>query len=175
MTKTKLLALLLLATTTITAQTTDIPLQYGAERLTPRQDAAMQRWRDNRLGQFIHFGLYSIPGGFWNGKYIPGAAEWIKSGARIPNADYTALTARFALPAFDAREWAEIAAGMGVKYSVITTKHHEGFCLWPSAYTDYTVAATPFARDLLGEYVAAYNAAGIDVYFYYSIIDWHHP
>ena len=160
----------------LAAQQADrIPLKYGAERTGKRTDPAMQRWRDNRLGQFIHFGLYSIPGGFWKGKYTGGAAEWIKSGARIPDADYVALARDFYLPAFDAREWARIAADMGVKYSVITTKHHEGFCLWPSACTDYTVASTPFARDLLGEYVNAYNEAGIDVYFYYSIIDWNHP
>jgi hypothetical protein len=171
-----LCALLATASAGVVAQSTEkIPLKYGAERTGKRDDADMQRWRDNRLGQFIHFGLYSIPGGFWNGKYIGSAAEWIKSGARIPDADYVALTRQFSLPAFDAREWASIAKEMGVKYSVITTKHHEGFCLWPSAYTDYTVAATPFGRDLLGEYVKAYNDAGIDVYFYYSIIDWHHP
>jgi alpha-L-fucosidase len=152
-----------------------IPLKYGADRPGKRTEAAMQRWRDNRLGQFIHFGLYSLPGGFWKGKYIGGAAEWIKSEARIPNQEYQALTQEFRLPAFEAREWARIAREMGVKYSVITTKHHEGFCLWPSAYTDYSVASTPFGRDLLGEYVKAYNDAGIDVYFYYSIIDWHHP
>ena len=76
------------------------------------------------------------------------------------------------LPEFDAKEWARIAKGMGVKYSVITTKHHEGFCLWPSKYTDYTIAHTPFGRDLLKEYVDAYTAEGIDVYFYFSIIDW---
>ena len=157
------------------AQTREVTLKYGAERTGKRTDADMQRWRDNRLGQFIHFGLYSIPGGFWKGKYVGGAAEWIKAGARVPNEEYAALVKEFRLPKFDAKEWARAAAEMGVKYSVITTKHHEGFCLWPSSFTDYSVAATPFARDLLGEYVQAYNDAGIDVYFYYSIIDWHHP
>lgn len=164
---------LLLATVTVTVQAQDtIPLKYGAQRIGKRTDAAMQRWRDNRFGQFIHFGLYSIPGGYWKGKYYGGAAEWIKSGARIPNAEYEKLAEQMSLPQFDAKEWARIAKNMGVKYSVITTKHHEGFCLWPSKYTDYTIANTPFGRDLLKEYVDAYTAEGIDVYFYFSIIDW---
>lgn len=152
-----------------------IPLKYGASREGKRTDAAMQRWRENRFGQFIHFGLYSLAGGHWNGKYVEGAAEWIKGNARISDEDYEALTRQFVLPEFDAREWARIAKEMGVKYSVITTKHHEGFCLWPSEYTDYDVSRTPFGRDLLKEYVDAYTQEGIDVYFYYSIIDWNHP
>lgn len=153
----------------------EIPLKYGSSREGKRTDAAMQHWRDNRFGQFVHFGLYSLAGGYWKGKYREGAAEWIKSNARISDADYEALTQQFVLSEFDAKEWARIAKEMGVKYSVITTKHHEGFCLWPSAYTEYDVANTPFGRDLLKEYVEAYTKEGIEVYFYYSIIDWNHP
>lgn len=149
-----------------------IPLKYGAQRIGKRTDEAMQHWRDCRFGQFIHFGLYSLLGGYYNGKCYDGAAEWIKGSARIPNAEYEKLAGQMSLPDFDAKEWAKIAKGMGVKYSVITTKHHEGFCLWPSKYTDYTIANTPYGRDLLKEYVDAYNAEGIDVYFYFSIIDW---
>ena len=74
-----------------------------------------------------------------------------------------------ALPEYDAREWARMAKNMGVKYAVITTKHHEGFCLWPSKYTDYTIANTPYGRDFLKEYVEAYQAEGIDVYFYFPL------
>lgn len=155
------------------AQTKEpIPLKYGAQRIGKRTDEAMQHWRDNRFGQFIHFGLYSLLGGYYNGKCYDGAAEWIKSSARIPNAEYEKLAGQMSLPEYDAKEWARIAKNMGVKYSVITTKHHEGFCLWPSKYTDYTIANTPYGRDLLKEYVDAYNAEGIDVYFYFSIIDW---
>ena len=134
----------------------------------------MQQWRDNRFGQFIHFGLYSILGGYYNGKCYDGAAEWIQSFARIPGSEYEKLAQQMALPEYDAREWARMAKNMGVKYAVITTKHHEGFCLWPSKYTDYTIANTPYGRDFLKEYVEAYQAEGIDVYFYFSIIDWHH-
>lgn len=152
----------------------DIPLKYGAQRVGKRTDAAMQRWRDNRFGQFIHFGLYSVLGGYYNGKCYDGAAEWIQSFAHIPGPEYEKLVQQMALPKYDAREWARMAKNMGVKYAVITTKHHEGFCLWPSKYTDYTIAATPYGRDFLKEYVEAYQAEGIDVYFYFSIIDWHH-
>lgn len=152
----------------------DIPLKYGAQRVGKRTDPAMQQWRDNRFGQFIHFGLYSILGGYYNGKCYDGAAEWIQSFARIPGSEYEKLAQQMALPEYDAREWARIAKNMGVKYAVITTKHHEGFCLWPSKYTDYTIANTPYGRDFLKEYVEAYQAEGIDVYFYFSIIDWHH-
>ena len=162
-----------LAPVTVLAQKKDpIPLKYGAQRIGKRTDEAMQQWRDNKFGQIIHFGLYSLLGGYYNGKCYNGAAEWIKSSARIPNAEYEKLASQMALPKFDAKEWARIAKQMGVKYSVITTKHHEGFCLWPSKYTDYTIANTPYGKDLLKEYVDAYNAEGIDVYFYFSIIDW---
>lgn len=152
----------------------EIPLKYGAQRLGKRTDPAMQHWRDNRFGQFIHFGLYSILGGYYKDKCYDGAAEWIKSFAKIPNAEYEQLTRQMSLSEYDAKEWARIAKDMGVKYAVITTKHHEGFCLWPSKYTDYTIANTPYGRDMLKEYVEAYNAEGIDVYFYFSIIDWNH-
>lgn len=164
-----------LAPLVISAQTTDtIPLKYGAQRIGKRTDPDMQRWRDNRFGQFIHFGLYSLLGGYWKDKCYDGAAEWIKASARIPNSEYEQLPQQMTLPRFDAGEWARIAKQMGVKYAVITTKHHEGFCLWPSKYTDYTIANTPYGRDLLREYVDAYNREGIDVYFYFSIIDWNH-
>lgn len=176
MKKTWILLLLMLGPAWITLgqQPERQNLKYGAQRQGKRTDAAMQRWRDNRFGQFIHFGLYSLPGGYWNGKYIAGAAEWIKAGASIPDAEYEKLPRQLSLPGFDAGGWARIAKGMGVKYSVITTKHHEGFCLWPSAYTTYDIENTPYGRDMLGEYVEAYNREGIDVYFYYSVIDWNH-
>ena len=130
----------------------EIPLKYGATNEGKRQDPAMQKFRDNRLGAFIHWGLYAIPGGEWNGKVYGGAAEWLKSWAKVP-ADEE----------------------MGTKYVKITTKHHEGFCLWPSKYTKYTVANTPYKRDILGELVKAYNDEGIDVHFYFSVMDWSNP
>lgn len=153
----------------------ETPLKYGAERLGKRQDADMQRFRDNRLGAFIHWGLYAIPGGEWNGKVYNGAAEWLKSWAKVPNDQWLGQMDQWNPTNFDAKAWAKMLKQMGVKYVKITTKHHEGFCLWPSKYTDYTVEHTPYKKDMLGEMVKAFNDEGIDVHFYFSVMDWSHP
>lgn len=153
----------------------EVFLQYGADRLGKRQDAAMKRFRDNRLGMFIHWGLYAIPGGEWNGKVYPGAAEWLKSWAKVPSDKWLKLMEQWNPTKFNAKAWAKMAKRMGMKYVKITTKHHEGFCLWPSQYTTYTVANTPYKKDLLGELVKAFNEEGIDVHFYFSVMDWSHP
>lgn len=153
----------------------EIPLKYGAERLGKRKDVAMQKFRENRLGAFIHWGLYAIPGGEWKGKVYPGAAEWLKAWAKVPSDEWMVLMDQWNPTRFDADQWAKMAFNMGVKYVKITTKHHEGFCLWPSKYTPYTVANTPYKKDLLGAMVKAFNKVGIDVHFYFSVMDWSHP
>lgn len=153
----------------------DIPLQFGASYFGKRQDEAMQKFRDNRLGEFIHWGLYSIPGGEWNGKVYGGAAEWLKVWANVPREDWLVLMKQWDPKKFNAKAWAKMAKQMGAKYVKITTKHHEGFCLWPSKTTKYTVANTPYKKDILGELVKAYNDEGIDVHFYYSFLDWSNP
>lgn len=151
------------------------PLEYGAERLGKRQDPDMQRFRDNRLGVFWHWGLYAIPGGEWDGKVYPGAAEWLKAWAHVSTPDWMALMEHWNPTRFNARSWARMAKNMGARYVKITTKHHEGFCLWPSAYSSYTVAQTPCKKDLIGELVKACNEEGLDVHFYFSVMDWSHP
>ena len=151
-----------------------IPLQHGAHRIGPRTDADMQKWREAGLGQFIHWGVYAIPGGHWKGEVYRGAAEWIRSWNGIPNSDYDNLYKQFNPKNFDAKQWAKQAKDMGAKYMIITTKHHDGFCLWPSKYTDYTIANTPYKKDIIKELVDAYNAEGIAVTLYFSIIDWNH-
>lgn len=165
---------------TASAQTADkqnkrYELKYGATNHGKRRDEAMRRFRENRLGAFIHWGLYAIPGGEWNGKVYGGAAEWLKSWANVPSDEWMQLMKQWNPEKFDAKQWAAMFKRMGVRYVKITTKHHEGFCLWPSKYTDYTVAGTPDGRDLLGEMVEAFDAEGIDVHFYFSILDWSHP
>ena len=140
-----------------------------------RDDPAMNRWRENRVGLFIHFGVYSVFGGEYKGRVVRSAGEWIKAAGGISNADYTAAMKDFTLEKFDAREWVREAKRMGARYIGITTKHHDGFCLWPSKFTDYSVAATPSKRDILKELAEACQAEGVDLEFYYSIIDWHHP
>lgn len=158
-----------------------IVLQHGSHREGKRNDAEMQRWREYGLGQFIHWGVYAIPGGQWQGNNYNGAAEWIrswseKSGAPAGwKATYDKLYKQFNPKKFDAKAWAKQAKDMGAKYVIFTTKHHDGFCLWPSKYTDYTIAYSPYKKDLVKEVVDAYDAEGIDVYLYFSIIDWNHP
>ena len=153
----------------------DVPLKYGATRLEKRQDDAMRKFRDNRLGAFIHWGLYAIPGGEWDGKVYRGAAEWLKSWAKVPSAEWLELMKQWNPTRFDARAWARMMKEMGARYVKITTKHHEGFCLWPSEYSPYTVAHTPYGKDILGELVKAFNDEGLDVHFYFSVMDWSHP
>lgn len=133
----------------------------------------MQWWREARLGMFIHWGLYSIPAGEWKGSR--GHGEWIRDTAQIPLEEYASLPARFQPQSFDARAWARLAREAGMKYMVITSKHHDGFCLWDSPLTQWDMGATPKARDLLGELKAACDAEGLRFGTYHSIMDWHHP
>jgi alpha-L-fucosidase len=161
------------------AQTTAIreriPLKHGAHASGKRTDAAMQRWREYGLGQFIHWGVYAIPGGQWNGKTSIYAAEWFRTSGLITKDEYDNLYKQFNPRAFDAVQWAKQAKQMGARYVIFTTKHHDGFCMWPSKYTDYTIANTPYKKDIVKEITDAYTAEGIDVYLYFSIIDWNHP
>jgi len=149
-----------------------ISLKHGAHRIGKRTDADMQRWRDHGLGQFIHWGVYAIPGGFWEDKYFPGAAEWIRSWKEMPKDAYDNLYKQFNPKSFDAKRWAKQAKDMGVKYMIFTTKHHDGFCLWPSKYTDYTIGNSPYKKDIVKAVVDEYTKQGIDVHLYFSIIDW---
>jgi alpha-L-fucosidase len=126
---------------------------------------------------FIHWGLYAIPAGEWRGRVIDGLAEWIMLRARIPVAEYAPLASRFNPISFDADAWARLAAESGAKYLTITAKHHDGFCMFDSQYTDYTIVrATPFGRDPMAELAAACARHGVRLCFYYSQTqDWHHP
>lgn len=151
-----------------------IPLKHGSHREGMRTDADMQHWREYGLGQFIHWGVYAIPGGEWNGKTFTGAAEWIRVWKEIPNSEYDNLYKQFNPKNFDAKRWAKQAKEMGARYMIFTTKHHDGFCMWPSKYTEYTVANSLYKKDIVKELVDAYTAEGIDVYLYFSIIDWSH-
>ena len=119
----------------------------------------------DRFGMFIHFGLYALPA----------RHEWVKRRERIADSAYDRYFAHFDPDLFDAQAWASAAKNAGMKYAVLTTKHHEGFCLFDSAFTDYKITNTPFGRDLVREYVDAFRAAGLKVGFYYSLLDWHHP
>ena len=140
------------------------------------KDERMDWWRQARFGMFIHWGLYAVPAGEWKGQKIPGIGEWIMQNAHIPVSEYEQLAKQFNPVKFDAEQWVQIAKNAGMKYIVITSKHHDGFCMWDTKYTDYDVVdATPFKRDVLGELSKACRKNGIKMCFYHSIMDWHHP
>lgn len=139
-------------------------------------DERMAWWRDAGFGMFVHWGAYAVPGGIHKGKEASGAGEWIMSSARIPVAEYEPYARQFNPVKFDAEEWVRIAKEAGMQYIVITSKHHDGFCLWDSKVTDYDIMDTsPFKRDVLKELRGACDKAGIKLCFYHSIMDWHHP
>ncbi len=141
-----------------------------------QRDERMAWWREARFGMFIHWGLYAIPAGVWKGEQIGGIGEWIMNNAHIPVSEYEQLAGRFNPVKFDADEWVRIAKDAGMKYIVITSKHHDGFCLWDSKVSKYDIAsATPFTRDILADLSAACQRQGIRLGFYHSIMDWHHP
>jgi len=136
----------------------------------------MQWFADAQYGMFIHFGLYSQLGGVWNEKSVRGYAEWIQGKANIDREEYAGLAKTFNPADFDADLIVRAAKEAGMTYLVITSKHHEGFCLWDSEYTDFDVAGTPFkGRDILAELSEACQKHGIKYGLYYSIIDWNHP
>jgi len=137
------------------------------------QDRRMAWWREARFGMFIHWGLYAIPAGEWNG--TTSYAEWIRDSAKIPLEEYEKLQAQFNPVKFDADAWAKLAADAGMKYLVITSKHHDGFGLFDSAQTGWDVGGTPFQRDILAELSAACERRGVRFCTYHSIMDWHHP
>lgn len=139
------------------------------------RDKRMQWFRDARFGMFIHWGLYAQAAGNWNGKEIPGAAEWILNTAQIKVADYEKMQKEFNPTQFNADEWVRIAKNAGMKYIVITSKHHEGFAMWDTKLTDWGIMNTPFHRDVLKELAGACKKEGIKLCFYHSIMDWHHP
>ena len=141
----------------------------------PRADEALAemiagggrtKWfTDARFGMFIHFGAYSAAA----------RHEWVKNYENLTDEEYAKYVEHFDPDLLDAREWARAAKNAGMKYAVLTTKHHDGFCLWDSKYTDYKSTKTPFGRDIVREFVDAFRAEGLKVGFYYSLLDWHHP
>lgn len=138
------------------------------------KDRRMAWWREARFGMFIHWGLYAIPAGEWKGETRH--AEWILHTAQIPVEEYENFASQFNPVKFKAAEWVKMAKDAGMKYIVITSKHHDGFCLFASKLTDYDIVdATPFKRDILKELADECHRQGIKICWYHSIMDWHHP
>lgn len=140
------------------------------------KDARMQWWRDATFGMFIHWGAYAVPAGIYKDTEVKGIGEWIMHSANIPIPEYEGFVHAFNPTKFNAAEWARTAKQAGMKYIVITSKHHDGFCLWDSKVTNYDIMeASPFKRDILKELADACKAEGIKLCFYHSIMDWHQP
>lgn len=125
----------------------------------------MAWWTNDRFGMFIHWGIYAQPA----------RGEWVKSRGNLTEEEYQTYFDNFNPDLYNPREWAKTAKNAGMKYAVITTKHHDGFCLFDSKYTDYKSTNTPVGKDLIREWVEAFRAEGLGIGFYYSLLDWHHP
>lgn len=125
----------------------------------------MEWWTEARFGMFIHWGLYSLAA----------RHEWVRSRERMDDEAYRRYFDRFDPDLYDPRAWARTARETGMKYVVVTTKHHDGFCLWDSKLTDFKATRTPGGRDLIGPLVEALRGEGLRVGFYHSLLDWHHP
>ena len=130
-----------------------------------KREKRMKWWRKDRFGMFVHWGLYSVLG----------RHEWAMNREQIPVAEYDKLADEFEPKAYPAREWARLARKAGMKYMVMTTKHHEGFCLWDTKQTGFNSVQRGPGRDLVAEYVQACREQGLKVGFYYSLMDWRHP
>jgi len=142
------------------------PASAQFKKETDEQKAErMSWWTSDRFGMFIHWGLYALPA----------RHEWVKNRERITNEGYQKYFDHFDPDMFDPKAWARMAKEAGMKYVVLTSKHHEGFCMWDSKYTDYKVTNTPYGKDIIKDFVEAFRAEGLKVGFYYSLIDWHHP
>ena len=152
----------------------------GAGSATPAvgpRDPRMDWWREARFGMFIHWGLYAVPAGIYNGRDQGSYGEWIMKGGKIPVADYAKFAGQFNPVKFNADEWADFAKEAGMKYLVITAKHHDGFCMFKTNVDDFNIVdATPFKRDPVKELAEACRKRGIKFGVYYSQAqDWSHP
>jgi alpha-L-fucosidase len=141
------------------------------------QQDRLKWWTEARFGMFIHWGIYTIPAGEWNGREIEGLGEWIMNRGKIPVRDYQKLAAQFNPVQFDADKWVAIAKNAGMKYITITSKHHDGFAMYGSKTSPYNIVdATPFHRDPMKDLAAACQRQGLKLCFYYSQTqDWHEP
>ena len=175
--KAHVLAALLLTILMGAAVSAAEPATSADKETKAQRDARMKWWREARFGMFIHWGVYSVPAGVYHGKQNGDIGEWIMNSASIPVAEYAGYAKRFNPVKFDADQWVSIAKNAGMKYIVITSKHHDGFAMFHSQVSRYNIFdATPFHRDPLKELAEACRKQGIRLGFYYSQAqDWHHP
>jgi alpha-L-fucosidase len=149
---------------------------YGlTDEQQAEHEAGLQWFRDAKFGVFIHFGLYSVPAGEWKGKPT-GMAEWFQLESKMPLAEYAKFAQQLNPTNFDAKEWVKNIKNAGMKYVVITTKHHDGFAMYDTKLEDYNVVqATPWAHDPMKDLAEACKDSGVQLCFYYSLPDWHSP
>jgi alpha-L-fucosidase len=141
-----------------------------------QKEARMKWWHDARFGMFIHWGVYSVPAGEFQGKVYPGLGEWLMNDAHIPVKEYEKFARQFNPVKFEAAQWVRIAKDAGVKYIVITSKHHDGFAMWDSKVSDYDIVDfAPYGKDVLKMLADECAKQGVTFCFYHSIMDWHHP
>lgn len=154
--------------TSVTLMLIFCPLQAQKKLFDETEEQKNERmawWTHDRFGMFIHWGLYAMPA----------RHEWVKTRERISEEEYRKYFELYNPDLFKPREWAKMAKEAGMKYAVITSKHHEGFCMFDSKVTDYKVTNTPYGKDIIKSWVEAFRAEGLKIGFYYSLIDWHHP
>ena len=172
MTKSLIIVILLMLTLSCSSNR-----EKESEPVMSEQDQKMAWWREARFGLFIHWGLYAQPAGVWKGEEIPGISEWIMAHAKIPVKEYEKLAATFNPVKYNAEQWVRLAKQAGMKYIVITSKHHDGFAMFHSKASSYNIVdATPFDRDPLKELAEACDKYDMRLGFYYSQAqDWHEP
>lgn len=161
------LAIIMILTSCKTKENTD----------TQKERTPLEKFQDMKFGMFIHWGLYAVPAGEWKGEYVRGIGEWIMQRKKIPVKEYEKLALQFNPVKFNADEWSTLAEDAGMKYMVITSKHHDGFAMYHSRVSDYNIVdRTPFKRDPMKELAEANAKRGIKFGFYYSQAqDWHEP
>lgn len=153
----------------------DEPPSNAAWETPAQHDARMQWFRDAKLGMFIHWGLYSQLAGEWQDKTVAGGAEWIQDRLAIPSSQYAPLVKTWRPSKYQPREWVRLMKAAGIKYVCITTKHHDGFCLWPTKMNDdWNITLTPDAQDLIKPLADACHQEGLQFCIYHSVMDWHH-
>ncbi|NQU52101.1 MAG: alpha-L-fucosidase [Bacteroidetes bacterium] len=151
--------------------------QFDTEEEKEAHRSRIGWWKEAKLGLFLHWGIYSVPEGSWNGKKTMGNGEWVMSALKIPVKEYEKFATQFNPENFDAEAWVKLAYESGAGYIAITAKHHDGFAMYHSKISKYNVVdATPFKRDPMKELAVACRKYGVKLCFYYSQdIDWHHP
>src|SRR5438552_3490011 len=172
-----LVVMLAAATAGLKARTTTVVVQTFRSAPDPAKEQRLKWFREAKYGLFIHWGLYAIPAGEWNGRRSLGLGEWIMNRSQIPVREYEKLASQFNPVKYNPDDWVQLAQDAGMKYIVITSKHHDGFAMFKSKVSPYNVVdATPFKRDILKELADACAKRGMRLGFYYSQSqDWHEP